>query len=102
MVANVSPGEGSDDTESSAKIRTLLRKQFDRHQVLCRRITNYLSAVDPGRTPTLGQFLLEANKSFMALNKMDLDDGLISRAKFLKSLKSGVKVEATARQMLRT
>ena len=48
--------------------------------------------IDPGQTPTLGQFLLEANKSKMALNKMDLDEGRVNRAAFLRNLKAGVQV----------
>ena len=47
--------------------------------------------IDPGQTPTLGQFLLEANKSKMALNKMDLDAGRFDRATFLRNLKAGVQ-----------
>ena len=60
--------------------------------VLCRYVLRYLTAIDPGYTPTQGQFILEANKSKMALSKMDLDEGLISRVQFLKRLKDGVQV----------
>ena len=59
---------------------------------LCRRIMQYLSVIDPGYTPTLGQFMIEANKSQMALNKMDLDEERISRIEFLRKLKDGVQV----------
>ena len=59
---------------------------------LCRRIMRYLSLVDPGYTPTLGHFMIEANKSQMALNKMDLDEERISRVEFLRKLKDGVQV----------
>ena len=59
---------------------------------LCRRIMRYLSVIDPGYTPTLGQFMIEANKSQMALNKMDLDEERISRIEFLRKLKDGVQV----------
>ena len=59
---------------------------------LCRRIMRYLSVIDPGYTPTLGQFMIEANKSQMALNKMDLDEERISRLEFLRKLKDGVQV----------
>ena len=52
----------------------------------------YLSVIDPGYTPTLGQFMIEANKSQMALNKMDLDEERISRIEFLRKLKDGVQV----------
>ena len=48
--------------------------------------------IDPGYTPTLGQFMIEANKSQMALNKMDLDEERISRIEFLRKLKDGVQV----------
>ena len=58
----------------------------------CRRIMRYLSVIDPGCTPTLGQFMIEANKSQMALNKMDLDEERISRIEFLRKLKDGVQV----------
>ena len=59
---------------------------------LCKRIMRYLSVIDPGYTPTLGQFMIEANKSQMALNKMDLDEERISRIEFLRKLKDGVQV----------
>ena len=59
---------------------------------LCKKIIRYLSLIDPGYTPIMGQFMLETNKSFMALNKMDLDDGKISRVEFLSGLKEGVQV----------
>ena len=59
---------------------------------LCKRIMRYLSVIDPGYTPTLGQFMIEANKSQMALNKMDLDEERISRLEFLRKLKDGVQV----------
>ena len=67
-------------------------KEYSSFLGLCKSIIRYLSIIDPGCTPTLGQFMLEANKSKMALDKMNLDEGIISRIQFLCHLKEGVQV----------
>merc|ERR1712150_40848 len=100
MLGNDTSGkEVSEDKDDDQ--HKLLRIQFNRHQALCRSVIRYLSTIDPGCTPTLGQFMLEANKSKMALDKMDLDEGEISRIQFLSRLKKGVQIETSARQMVR-
>ena len=67
---------------------------------LCEEILAFLTMIDPGMTKVAATFLLHHNKVNLQLDKYEFEEGIISREKYLQSIKQSVIVEHKAKKVL--
>ena len=67
---------------------------------LCEEILAFLSLIDPGMTKVAATFLMHHNKVRLQLDKMDFEEGKMSREDYLQSIKHSVIVEHKAKKVL--
>ena len=67
---------------------------------LCEEILAFLSLIDPGMTKVAATFLMHHNKVRLQLDKMEFEEGKMSREDYLQSIKHSVIVEHKAKKVL--
>ena len=76
------------------------KEDFQHWKLLCEEILQYLTLVDPGKTKIMATFLLQHNKSKLVLEKINFEEGKLSREDYLQSIKQTVIVENQAQKVL--
>jgi len=69
-------------------------------KLLFEEILQFLTMIDPGMTKIMATFLLQHNKTKVTLDKMNFEDGNLTREDFLQSIKEAVIVENRAKKVL--
>ena len=76
------------------------KEDFFHWKVLCEEILQYLTMIDPGTTKIMATFLLQHNKTKLVLDKINFEDGNLTRSDYLQSIKEAVIVENRAQKVL--
>jgi len=77
------------------------RKEDHFHcKLLCEEILQFLTMIDPGTTKVMATFLLQYNKTKVNLDKINFEEGNLTRADYLQSIKEAVIVQSRAQKVL--
>ena len=82
------------------RCESLPRERIETQTMLCDKLLNYVSRLDPGATHNRAKLLLEKNKADLLLAKLDYEAGKISRNVFMNKIKEGVRIEVNAKKIL--
>ena len=82
------------------RCESLPRERIETQTMLCDKLLNYVSRLDPGATVNRAKLLLEKNKADLLLAKLDYEAGKISRNVFMNKIKEGVRIEVNAKKIL--
>ena len=82
------------------RCESLPRERIETQTMLCDKLLNYVSRLDPGATVNRAKLLLEKNKADLLLAKLDYEAGKITRNVFMNKIKEGVRIEVNAKKIL--
>lgn len=78
---------------------SLSKDDFLHSKLLCEEILQFLTMIDPGTTKVMLTFLLQHNKAKLMLDKVNFEDGHLSREDYLQSIKEAVIIENKAQKV---
>lgn len=81
---------------------SLSKEDFLHCKLLCEEILQFLSMIDPGTTKIMLTFLLQHNKAKLMLDKINFEEGNLSRENYLQSIKEAVIVENRAQKVFQS
>ena len=77
-----------------------VRAEMTNWKLLCEELLEFLTRIDPGSTKLIANFLLHHNKAKLTLDKLNYEEGNLSRAEYLQSIRDTVILEKRAYRVL--
>ena len=77
-----------------------IKEGMEEWKLLCEDLLQFLTQIDPGTTKLIANFLLYHNKAKLTLDKLNYEEGNLSRTEYLQSIRETVILEKRANKVL--